>query len=648
MFKKTFAVKPLAPLRSSDRRKLADQIIEDYGINRTADTVDTEQTADEKAEAVAARTSLRNSILPENVQSARFTTTVGPDLRQASGTLYVGSQEGEDARILWFQIDGKTFPSIYTAWRNVDIVPLLHTPDIVVKKIQGGADLMTPGLAAGPPFPSRATKGAVVAIASTDRPSVPMAIGVCGIDVSALQKVQGAKGHAVESMHWVGDELWSFSTSGKSGQQPPEELPKWSQILATSELANHTESLDLHDANEDGGVTLQHKTSAAAHEVDLAEIAKSSTTAAEDTSKPEDHKELTQSEIDDAFRQAFLYGVCHHKASYPAQKNFGIAFPINQSALMSTLVQPFLPAFTPEQSQQLQIKKTSWKNIKKFVKSLDKERIVKSKDQDGNQTVIWDIDFEDQAVLNFKPYRLPKKEVSDTARGDGASKSNYEGDDSIGQKLRVITLYKPTAKQQSLFTTPAGSKSSYSRSEVQEYISSYVDSEQLVSASNKRIIKLNPTLANSVFDGSGSLDKEVLAKGSVPRDALVDRVLNGMATSYVILRNDADATSVKAKSGTPPKVTITLETRTGHKTVTKVSGLEAYHVNPRPLADELRKTCAGSTSVEPLAGAAKKNEKQVMEVMIQGPQKDAVLKALERRAVEKRWVEVVDKTKGKK
>jgi translation initiation factor 2D len=203
-------------------------------------------------------------------------------------------------------------------------------------------------------------------------------------------------------------------------------------------------------------------------------------------------------------------------------------------------------------------------------------------------------------------------------------------------------------KQQSLFNAESGSKSSYSHAEVREYITKYVETENLVSANNKRIIALNPTLANAVFDGSGSLDKEVLAKGSVPRDALIDRVLHGMATSYAIIRNDADPNSVKAKSGTAPKVLITLEMRTGHKTVTKVSGLEAYHVNPRPLADELRKTCAGSTSVEPLAGAAKKNEKQVMEVMIQGPQKDAVLKALERRGVDKRWVEVLDKTKGKK
>jgi translation initiation factor 2D len=648
MFKKAPNLKPFTALRSSDRRKLADQIIEDYCLVTKDESSGVEQSSEEKSEAVAARTALRNSILPENVQSARFTTTVGPDLRQASGTIYVGSQEGEDARILWFQIDGKTFPSIYTAWRNADIVPLLHTPDIVVKKLQGGADLMTPGLASGPPFPPRARQGAVVAIASTERPSVPMAIGVCEIDVSALQKVQGAKGHAVENMHWVGDELFNFSTSGKSGQQPPEELPEWSQVLAASEMVNQTESIDLHEADESGGVALQHETSSPSDGRGSSEIAEPSTAAAEDKVKPEDHKDLTQSEIDHAFRQAFLYGVYQHKITNSGQKNFGIVFPINQSAVMSTLVQPFLPAFTPEQSQQLQIKKTSWKNIKKFVKSLDKERIVRSKDQDGNQTVILDIDFEDQTFVTFKPYGLPKKENSDNARGDGGSKSNDDGDDSVGQKLRIITQYKPTTKQQGLFTTAAGSKSSYSRSEVQERISSYVDSEDLVSATNKRIIKLNPTIANSVFDGSGSLDKEVLAKGSVPRDALIDRVLSGMATTYAILRNDAEANSVKAKSGTPPKVTITLEMRTGHKTVTKVSGLEAYHVNPRPLADELRKTCAGSTSVEPLAGAAKKNEKQVMEVMIQGPQKDAVLKALERRGVDKRWVEVLDKTKGKK
>jgi hypothetical protein len=48
---------------------------------------------------------------------------------------------------------------VYTLWHNPGIVPLLYTPSFVVEKLQGGADLMTPGLQRGPPFPKKATKG---------------------------------------------------------------------------------------------------------------------------------------------------------------------------------------------------------------------------------------------------------------------------------------------------------------------------------------------------------------------------------------------------------------------------------------------------------------------------------------------------------
>lgn len=91
--------------------------------------------------------------------------------------------------------------------------------------MRGGADLMTPGLARGPPFPSKAKKGAVVAIAAYERPSVPVVVGVCEIDVSALTEVRGVKGHAVRGMHWDSDEIWNWSSTGRAGgTAPPEKL----------------------------------------------------------------------------------------------------------------------------------------------------------------------------------------------------------------------------------------------------------------------------------------------------------------------------------------------------------------------------------------------------------------------------------------
>ena len=146
------------------------------------------------------------------------------------------------------------YPTVYTLWHNPRIVPLLYTPLVVVEKMQAGADLMTPGLQRGPPFPERATKGVVVAIASLEAPTVPMAVGTCEIDISALGKVQGMKGQAVSTFHWAGDELWSWSSTSKPGTEPPDILPGWADEQdEEAGLAERTAAVDLDD---DGGVTL--------------------------------------------------------------------------------------------------------------------------------------------------------------------------------------------------------------------------------------------------------------------------------------------------------------------------------------------------------------------------------------------------------
>lgn len=88
---------------------------------------------------------------------------------------------------------------------------------------------MTPGLANEPPFPERAVKGAVVAVASVDRHTVPLFVGVCEIDVSALGDVQGTKGHAVRGLHWEGDELWAWSSASLPGRPAPEYLEGWDE-----------------------------------------------------------------------------------------------------------------------------------------------------------------------------------------------------------------------------------------------------------------------------------------------------------------------------------------------------------------------------------------------------------------------------------
>ncbi|KAI4763276.1 hypothetical protein E4T52_04649 [Aureobasidium sp. EXF-3400] len=646
MFKKKPTVKPLAPLRSSDRRKTADSIIAEYGLQPKAQD---DSNIDDKAAATAETTALRNALLPDGVQTARFTTTHGPDLKQISGTVYVGAYPGDDARVLWFKIEDRMFPTVYTLWKQPGIVPLLHTPGFVVQKLQGGADLMTPGLANGPPFHPRATKGAVVAIASLEQPSVPIAVGACLIAVSSLGAVQGSRGHAVQTMHWAGDEIWSYSNSNKPGLDPPESLQGWLSSKDDEEkLAEQAADLDIDDDEEEqGGVNLDKSPS---DQPDPSEGLGEDAPAYDDLVEKVDIKEMTTKEIDDAFRKAFLYGAYHHKETNPNQPNFGLEYPLTQSFVMSNLVQPFLPAYTPEQANSLQIKKSSYKNIKKFIKSLDKAKIVKTKERDQHETVILDIDFNDASIVDFAPYRLPKKETANgtsLGRGTKATAEIDTADSSIGQKLEKQQYYKLKDRLLPLFESAgASSQSLFTAAEIKPIITAYIESENLVNPKNKRLITLNPTLANAVFDGTTPLDKEVLAKGSVPRDALTERILQACTTHYAILRNGTPLSTSKPKSGAAPKIKVTLETRSGNKTVTKVSGVEAYFIPPQPLADELRKMCAGSSSVEQLHGSSPKAP--IMEIMIQGPQKDAVMKALEKRGVRPAWVEYLDKTKGKK
>jgi translation initiation factor 2D len=75
--------------------------------------VDADASPEDKAASSAGLTALRKSLLPENSLSARFTTTAGPDLKQVSGTVYVGSHDGtgNEQRILWVKVGEKMYPT---------------------------------------------------------------------------------------------------------------------------------------------------------------------------------------------------------------------------------------------------------------------------------------------------------------------------------------------------------------------------------------------------------------------------------------------------------------------------------------------------------------------------------------------------------
>lgn len=154
------------------------------------------------------------------------------------------------------------------------------------------------------------------------------------------------------------------------------------------------------------------------------------------------------------FRQAFFYGLYHFRTKNPNEPKHGLKYPLTSSFVMSELVLPYLPVFTPAEAASFQLKKTSWKNVRKFIKSLDKEQLVKSKDRNGGETVILDIDFNEREISHFTPYKLPKKNLnSASGEGDLKTSAEHSKDNSIGQRLKRLVLYKPREKLAPIFQT---------------------------------------------------------------------------------------------------------------------------------------------------------------------------------------------------
>lgn len=498
-------------------------------------------------------------------------------------------------------------------------------------KLKGGADLMTPGLVGGPPFPSQATKDAIVCVASTESPTVPRFIGVCAVDVSQLGSVQGTKGHAVNGVHWEGDEIWAWSSTSTGGRMAPTDIEGWGVKDVQEGLKSLVLEADDQDGQEDGGAPLDNDQ------------------PVEDSGDAIERKEPTTAEIDQAFHDAFLYAMYNAK-----QKGnppfYGIEFPIQPSFLISQLIQPHLPIFTPDHVPYYNIKKTSWKSTKKFIKHLDKQMLIKSKDRDRNETVILDVDFDDDQVVAFTPYRLPKAKTDGGSNGKVAADAT-NSDPSIGQSFSLQQLYRGSSK---VVPDLLPSKTEYyTASQITSFLQTYIQNHPDLTrgTSSPRFVKLDPFLANNVFGGShGAADSNVLAAGEVTRDALQRRALEDShlcTPHWVLLRGQqwdpSNPSLPKPKAGSPPKASIIIEKRTGTKTVSKVGNLEVFGISPEMLAGDLQKKCASSTSVGQLVGG----KPGMLEVLVQGDQRATIEKELGRRGIDKKWIEISDKTKKK-
>ncbi|KAK9465065.1 hypothetical protein V1512DRAFT_78578 [Lipomyces arxii] len=594
MFRKKPGIKPFAPVRSSDRRKLLAQILETF--NLSADTLLPET---------------KEAILPTDIQIAKYTAHATGE----TGFMYVG---GEGNRPIWLKLrNDRLIPTVFLLWRCPFLLPIVHTWSPVIEKLRNGADMMLPGLI--PPFDPSIHKGSVVSIASADRPTVPLAVGVCDIDLAKVTKVQGEHGKAVLVVQCYGDEI---PIKGKISV-PLEldlEVPK---SAAEDSLAVETKTEGVgSDADEVTNAVMNivlfakfEETLASAETVDVPAI--------QQVEQRETDGRAT-AEIDKAFRLALLSTI------HEAQTQTPLTFPQPSSTFMSAHILKHLPL----SFASMTMKQTSWKKAVKFFKAMEKEGLLKCKERGGDVTVTSIAGLEHPDVKAFKEFQTAGRKKSSSVN----YKASFEQNSSGGEGKLLIKEYYQLHAAGLPIATALGKRSSdyFAMTDLRAMLLEYISKEELINPQNPREVNLNPVLSHMI---PSSPKPKVLV-----REALLDRFRETCSPFYRILRQNEEERSVKLVKGTPPKIHIAIAMKQGHK-VTRISNFEVYRLDAQDLANELRTECASSTTVNKTAEGTKAGGQSKLEIQIQGPQSKTCVAVLERHGVRNAWIDVKDISK---
>ncbi|XP_045312157.1 eukaryotic translation initiation factor 2D isoform X5 [Leopardus geoffroyi] len=538
MFAKAFRVKSNTAIKGSDRRKLRADVMAAFP------TLGTDQV----------------SVLVPGKEELNIVKLYAH--RGDAVTVYVSG-----GNPILFEVEKNLYPTVYTLWSYPDLLPAFTTWPPVLEKLVGGADLMLPGLVVPPAGLPQVQKGDLCAIALLGN-RAPVAVGVAAMSTAEML-TSGLKGRGFSVLHTYQDHLWRSGDKSSPPSlaplalDPPDLSEEKESVQADPALQGDLRRLTLEGEEENG-------------EVQRMCGEKSLSEASEDPSvrglnpDPTDSKTL-QEQMDELVQRCFLHALkCQvRKADLPL--------------LTSTFLGSHMLSCCPE-GRQLDIKKSSYKKLSKFLQHMQQEQIIQVKELSKGVESIVAVDW-----------KHPRK-----------------GSILEGGEVRTIII-------------------------------NYVKRNDLVDADNKNLVKLDPILCDCILEKN---EQHTVMK--LPWDSLLTRsklkimYIRSLQTTahepdltrylyfleyshthlFICLEKLQPVYQVTfpgqepiVKKGRICPIDITLAQRTSNKKVTVVRNLEAYGLDPCSVAAILQQRCQASATVTPAPGA-----KDSLQVQIQGNQ----------------------------
>ncbi|XP_045160604.2 eukaryotic translation initiation factor 2D-like isoform X2 [Mercenaria mercenaria] len=560
MFKKPFRVKSQSSMKGSDRKKLR------LEIQKNFNGTDTETVAD---------------IIPnkEEVTIVKIYTHAGDN-----AFIYCVNKQP-----LLFEMDKQKVlvPTVYLLWRYPDLIERFTTWPPVFKKLVDGADLMLPGvIVRGNLTPStfkHVQKGQVCSVnvygnrAFGDKSSPP----VIEDDPlpAELEKEFSAETGETKGTAGVmeGRDLATIAKNNGSAiknENTPtdvQDIPEGTTLESQEDKEENGEENIEADVGATGGVDELN--------MDHLDIQGQEGAENEDdaTGQP---VTLSPEEMDELLQFCFL---CAVKSSLKKSD-----LPLATGTFYKQHVMKYCP-----KDKNLDIKKSTFKKLSKFLQKQAKTGIVKVKELSKGVDSITEIDKSHELLRGL--------EVPDVVIVEETKSENEYSPPNITEMFAVtantLPFFKPRGYSKGSALKPA---------DIRKIITEYVKSNSLQKEESKNEVMLDPILAEML------LVKAEGDRSTLKWDDVYSRLLNKMSPVYEML---FEGQPPVIRKGNVEPIKIDVVQRASNKKATIVENLDLFGIDEKTFAHTVQVKVACSASVVP---SQQKNKGP--QVVVQGNQ----------------------------
>ncbi|KAI8899492.1 hypothetical protein BC833DRAFT_585540 [Globomyces pollinis-pini] len=464
-----------------------------------------------------------------------------------------------DSNPMVFELNDVWVPTVYLVWNYPMMLPLLFTNQLVISKLFNGADLMVPGI-----LKFEINQETKMSSTSFDRDAI---VGICVIGsmhpvvigkalLSSDELLSVNQGKAVLNLHFVGDSLWSVGDKS----DPPTSTPA---VLESKEDESNL-SLDMS-------------------EVKITEESPLSPT-------------VNAEEMEKYFDYAFLSSL--HVSITDKM------LPLSASALYSGHMVLFKPS-----DIVLDIRKTSFKKLSKFMKNMEKKGIIQTKERSGELFIV---------TINrkhplYEAFSAPKKpKPSTTAKEQKKSEPN-----SVMTVNQLFKLPHNGPLLKFVVESKINHEEYWTSDQVNLMLLSYFKSQALIHLERPRLIKIDALLCDCILTKS-----EYQTVDFLERDVIQKRFLSKMVPYHQLTLPNGESI---IKKGALVPIEISVKRKIGNKWVSIIKNLEQFEIDAYKIADILKIKCAGSTTVSERVDTKLKT----LQVTVQGSKVKEICQVLE-------------------